>query len=94
MLSTTKQNYKTVFLFIMVQYPLINFGMQNEDAIAAKIRAVIAKHVTNGFLHHANYQVILNDHLKKLRECPMYKRAQFYFIDYQGKQWSMYVPSK
>ncbi len=89
-----KQNYKRIFLFIMMQCSLINLGMEEEGAIAAKIRSAIVKHVTAGLRHHANYQVILNEHIKKLENSPLYKRAQFYFIEYLGQEWSMYVPTK
>lgn len=79
-------------IFIFLLHSFFSHAMQSEDAIAAKIRSAIAKQVTAGLCHQANYQAILNDHLKKLQECPLYKRAYFYVIDYRGQQWSMYVP--
>lgn len=92
MLTIINQNYQRIFLFIIVYYSLINFGMQNEDAIAAKIRSVIAQQVTLGLRYQANYEAVLNSHLKKLEECPLYKRAHFYMITYLGQEWSLYVP--
>lgn len=88
-----KQNYKRIFLFIMVHYSLI-YGMQSEAEIAATIRSAIAKKVTAGLRHHAHYQIILDTHLENLKKCPLYQRAHFYMITYMDQEWSMYVPSK
>jgi acid phosphatase family membrane protein YuiD len=85
---------KRVILLVFLLTSQVNYGMQSEDAIAATIRCAIVKHVTAGLRHHANYQAILNDHLKKLENSPLYRRAQFYLIEYLGQEWSMYVPTK
>ncbi len=68
--------------------------MHNEAEIAATIRSAIAKKVTAGLGCDDNYAVILDDHLKNLNQCPLYKRAHFYMITYMGKEWSIYVPPK
>lgn len=90
--------FKRILVLIVMQHSVINFGMQKkeEESPAAKMRSFIAKEVSSSSLclSDADYKAILNYHLEKLQECPLYQRANFYMITYMGKEWSMYVPSK